>query len=246
MNKKIFLFLFLLFIPIAASALTCGNITSPQHNRTYPYSTGLSLRTEFEANVGNCTYTLAWLGDESEHGDEIYPDFTYDSVSIDCDSLESGLRLDVDFDGEYTINVSADKAGSPCSDQNTFFVDRSELDGSKIIGAMLFPFLLLAVLLALYLVGQNLPVLLPNKYFKITSLLYSVLIIIMSPFIVSNATLVLNEFIKNPMIADSSYTTIIILLWVGVFLFTLLFMIRLLIIVIDQLKKIKVGGRKLV
>jgi len=99
---------------------------------------------------------------------------------------------------------------------------------------------------ALFLIAQKLPDTIPNNIFNVISVLFSCMAVLMSPLIISNASSVLREYIKAPSIVGTSYTTIIILQWVAVYIFIILLVIRIFLWLFNELKEYRFRGRKVI
>jgi len=216
------LLLTMLLVTTTASAAVY-NFTSPQYGRTYPYSTNLKLSALVDPFAENCTYQIIWQGDISGHPDDSYPAFAYDIVEVDCGVFKDpGLKFSVDFDGNYTINVTGDQQGTTYSNYTKFYIDREELDGSKILAGMFYPLLMLLIVYFIFKVGQSLA----EEHDKI-KLLFTVIPIFTLPLIIYTATSIILEYFKFPTMNNMAN----ILLWVVlvgiIFVFTAYLLIYL-------------------
>lgn len=208
--KKKGIWLVAVLVVLLLPFISYGEVVQPELNRTYPYSTHLTFEISgMPAALESCNLTLTWAGDNSTHGDWVYPEHTYETLETSCGSAEAGTYyFDVDFDGLYYINFTHANDSVWAQNSSSFYVDREEVDGSKVIGAILYPILLLLVCFFLYKIGNSLD----KEHFAI-SILYSLTALIIMPFSIHICHLVLNEYVKLPVLAQSYETLLVVLLW---------------------------------
>ena len=194
------------FIPCASEAA----ITNPELNRTYPYSTHLGLEMDWMPDSTTCELILTWNGDASGHPDGEMPAHTYAAQTVSpCSLVDSGeYYFDVDFNGLYYVNFTHYNATEWAQNLTSFYVDRSEVEGSKVIGAMLYSLMLLGVCLFIYKAGSSL-----EEDHWVMSILYSMTALVLLPFAVHTSYLVLQEYIKVPVLSQSYEAILVVLLW---------------------------------
>ena len=210
----------LLVVPLASAQV----INSPQENRTYTHSTNLYLEVDLTGivNPANCTYQLTWYGDITLHGDFDYPQFTYGQVPVSCADLSGGLDFNVDFDGRYTINVSTESMGAPYSDTQDFYVDREELDGSKVLAGIMYSVFLLLVCGFIFWIGQKF-----SEEHSAMKLLFTLIPIFLIPLVVYSAYAVVTEFFKIPSLHTMANVMLFVVLIGIIFIFSAYLMIHL-------------------
>lgn len=222
------------------------NFTSPINGSTLTHTIGINFEISDDLSTyTNCNYTLTWKGDNTSNSDWEYPSYSYGLVTDSCSNLES-FDLNVDFDGEYDLDFCGTNAASEviCS-TNRFYVDRSELTDSKIIGSIIFSFIILGSLLLITIVAFKMPDLLPNNMFLVIPTLFSLLLVISAPIIISNSVSILQEFFKNPTVVSSGYVLITILVWVATYLTLILLIIKIIYSFVQYIKKTRFRGRKI-
>lgn len=217
------LFLFVFLVLGVTNVEAAGNITSPEFNRTYPHSTHLFLHVDTFPLVTNCNFTLTWHGDDSAHGDYDYPQYIYGARNVPCANIAEGTYFNVDFDGRYTINVSGTVAGALESDVHDFYVDREEVDGTKVIAAMMLPFLILGIAAFVFTMGVKLD----ESEHKLLKFLF--MFIPIPTFILSmyTANVIIFEYIKAPTISNMSNIFIYVLTIAVLIFFVLYWMLYL-------------------
>lgn len=217
MRKLWLLSLLLLLIPIASAFGSCTNVTlsvTEPESKNYSYSINLPVTIAANANATNC-----WA--------QLTSSMYTDNVSLYC---ADDNKIDVDYDGDYTLQVFATNAtsGESCNVTTTFSIDRTTdfEEGKPTMVAILVGVLLIVGFYALHFAKE-----LDSKFKALMHALSFLFVYAALAFSLNIA----REYIKVPAIFDLLENMFTVTAWAA----TLLGMIILVLFIANVFKAVE-------